>query len=194
MEIHHSKDGLLPGQQPQGGGKRVVHVAIHPKPSNQVQHPDLNVSALVNPPAAARHTPAVVGGTQQVGVVVQPVANLPLAKSMVAQSHDVRSRLVELLHLPGRHAGQRHVLPIYHSEMNILPLLYTPQMPLHMGQSLLPHYVADCQNMIDHSPHILSFFRYSIPALPEKSNIAAPFRQTSLLQFSSNSVILPLYK
>ena len=176
VEIHQGEEGAVPVQQPGSRGEGVVRVEVHAAAANQIQHADLDVPAGIDPPAPARHAASIVGGPQQIGVLLHPARQLQLAEGVVAQGDHVRPRLVELLHLPGQDAGERRILPVDHGEVDVLQLFQAPQAAGQMGQALLPHHVANGQNMIDQSAHDLSRSSCdctpSIPAFPRKSNIA----------------------
>ena len=100
--------------------------------------------ALVHAPSAPRRAARKIGRAEKVGVLLQASGKLLPAKCVVAQGDYVSPGLVEPLHLLGRYADNRGVLPVDDCKVDILELFQGAQMTRQMIQPLLAHHVAYC--------------------------------------------------
>ena len=118
--------------------------------ADEVHDADVDMAAFVDPPAPAGGTARVIGGPQEVGILIQPICDLLFAEGVVPQGHHISPGGVEGLHLIGEDPHTGGILPVDHGKVDILEPFETAQVPLQVFEPRLPHHVSDSQNPIEH--------------------------------------------
>jgi len=123
VEVHQDHVGLGPFflQDLVGQGEGGGQVAVQLEPAHEVQHADPQaLGAVVEAKAPAGEVGGVVGGPEDVGVVLQVVGDLELAPGVVAQGDDICAGVEDLLGVAGEKADAGGILSVDHGEVDLM--------------------------------------------------------------------------
>ena len=147
VEVHQDHVGLRALQNPPGGGKGVVGVAVQLTPADEVEHPDPQPPGpLVHAPAAAGHGRGKIGGAEDVGIFVQVTGDLEPVPGVIAQRDHIGPGGEDVVGLPGEDAHPGGVFPVDHGKVDVVLPPELPQAAGEQVQTGLPHHVAHRQN------------------------------------------------
>ena len=132
-------------------GERIRGVEAQVAAADEVHHRDARRAAVVDRIAASRHAAAEVRGAQDIGAVVEVIADLHFAEGVVAERDDVRARGEDVVRVIRRQADHRGVFAVDNREMDALALLEAPQAAAQVLHAARAHHVAHREDVIDHS-------------------------------------------
>ena len=101
-------------------GERIRGVEAQVAAADEVHHRDARRAAVVDRIAASRHAAAEVRGAQDIGAVVEVIADLHFAEGVVAERDNVRTGAEDRVGLPRRDAYDVCVFTVNDGEGDVL--------------------------------------------------------------------------